>query len=271
MKRAIRSLLLGLVWASIWPAYLVLVAQAARLAPWPRNLSILTSTALHGLAVGVFVPGVLAWMTRRDGWTERFLGIPEPVGRQLCRTGRLLSAAAVVLLVPAYLLSSGEFAPGGRPIKAAALCRGFILGFELVVWVSLLRLVRRGSPILDWCNLDHSHHSGDEAGSGSVTSAPEVPSLTHLTFTVPASRHAGWLTWMSRRRQVIAWIIVALAGGIVALDVRGYSFTARRLAVGGAETLALCLLCWSFNRGTARIIDQNARKWGRSGARGPPF
>ncbi len=77
---------------------------------------------------------------------------------------------------------------------------------------------------------------------------------------------------MSQRRRVMAWIILALAGGIVALDVRGYSFTARRLAVGGAETLALCLLCWSFNRGAGRIIDQNARRWGRSGSlRGPPF
>ena len=56
MRRAIRSLLLGLAWASIWPASLVLVAQVARLGPWPRNLGILASTALHGLAIGAFVP-----------------------------------------------------------------------------------------------------------------------------------------------------------------------------------------------------------------------
>ena len=153
MRRAIRSLLLGLAWASIWPAYLVLVAQVARLGPWPRNLGILASTALHGLAIGAFVPGVLAWMTRRDGWTERFLGVPEAVGRQLCRTGRFLAAAAVIFLVPVYLLSSGEFAPGGRPIRAVAFCRFLILGFELAVWAALVPLVRRGSAILHWCNL----------------------------------------------------------------------------------------------------------------------
>jgi len=238
-------LLLGLAWASIWPAYLVLVAQAARLGPWPRDLGILASTALHGLAIGVFVPGVLAWMTRRDGWTERFLGVPESVGRQLCRTGRFLAAAAVIFLVPAYLLSSGEFAPGGRPIKAAALCRLLILGFEFTVWAALVPLARRGSAILDWCNLEPSMAPG------------EAPGLN-------LSSSAGWLAWISRRRRVAAWSVLALAGGIVALDARGYSFTARRLAIGASETLVLCLICWAFNRGASRIITKHAKRWVRS-------
>ena len=241
MKRAIRSLLLGLAWASIWPAYLVLVAQAARLGPWPRDLGILASTALHGLALGAFVPGVLAWMTRRDGWTERFLGVPEGVGRQICRTGRFLAAASVIFLVPAYLLSRGEFAPGGRPIKAAALCRLLILGYEFTVWAALVPLARRGSAILDWCNLESSMATGEAAENG--------PS--------------GWLAWISRRRGLLAWSVLVLAGGIVALDVRGYSFTARRLAVGATETLVLCLICWAFNRGASRIITQHAKRWVR--------
>ena len=204
-------------------------------------------------------------MTRRDGWTERFLGVPEPVGRQLCRTARFLSAVAVVLLVPAYLLSSGEFAPGGRPIKAAAFCRLLILGFELVVWVSMLRLVRRGSPILEWCNLDHSHHTGDGPGSGSVTSAPEVPSLTHLTFTVPPSRHTGWLSRMSRHRILISWIIVALAGGIVALDVRGYSFTARAWLW---VELRLWHCVYSAGPSTAAAVESSIKMHGNGGVRG---
>ncbi len=244
VRRAIRSLLLGLAWASIWPAYLVLAAQVARLGPWPRDLSILASTALHGLAIGIFVPGVLAWMTRRDGWTERFLGVPEGVGRQFCRTGRFLAVAAVIFLLPAYLLSSGEFAPGGRPIKAAALCRLFILGFEFAVWAALVPLARRDSAILDWCNLEPSPAAGEAAEQGA----------------------AGWLAWISRRRRVAAWTVLALAGGIVALDVRGYSFTARRLAMGGTETLALCLTCWAFHRGASRLIAQHATRW--AGPRG---
>ena len=239
MRRAVRSLILGLVWASVWPAYLLLVAQVARLGPWPRNLGILASTALHGLALGAFVPGVLAWMTRRDGWTERFLGVPEPVGRQLCRSGRLLAAAAVIFLVPAYLLASGEFAPGGRPIKAAAFCRLFILGFEIAVWAALVPLARRGSAILQWCDLQPCQDPGENLGSNPDASAPEVVTMQDLGVIAEELGSSGWLAWISRHRRVLAWTILALAGGIVALDVRGYSFTARRLAVGGTETLAL--------------------------------
>ena len=263
MRRAIRSLLLGLAWASIWPAYLVLVAQVARLGPWPRDLGILASTALHGLAIGGFVPGVLAWMTRRDGWTERFLGVPEGVGRQLCRTGRLLAAAAVIFLVPAYLLSSGEFAPGGRPIKAAACCRLFILGFEFAVWAALVPLARRGSAILDWCNLEPSPATGENPGPNPNSSASVVASISDPGFMAAEHGASGWLAWISRRRRVVAWTVLALAGGIVALDVRGYSFTARRLAIGGTETLALCLICWTFQRGASRIITQHAKRWVR--------
>ena len=265
MRRAIRSLLLGLAWASIWPAYLVLVAQVARLGPWPRNLGILASTALHGLAIGAFVPGVLAWMTRRDGWTERFLGVPEAVGRQLCRTGRFLAAAAVIFLVPVYLLSSGEFAPGGRPIRAAAFCRFLILGFELAVWAALVPLVRRGSAILHWCNLEHSQAAGETPGPNSSSSASVVASIPDPAFMAAENGRSGWLAWISRRRRVVAWIVLALAGGIIALDVRGYSFTARRLAIGATETLALCLICWAFNRGASRIISQHAKRWVRPG------
>ncbi len=246
MRRAIRSLILGLVWASIWPAYLLLLAQVARLGPWPRNLGILVSTALHGLALGVFVPGVLAWMTRRDGWTERFLGVPERVGRQLCRTGRFLAAAAVIFLVPAYLLSSGEFAPAGRAIKAVAFCRLFILGFELAVWAALIPFVRRGSALLHWCDLQLDQEPGDDSGRNPNSAATASASVPDSGSAAVKQTAAGWLIWISQRRRVVAWSVLAFAGLIVALDVRGFSFTARRLAVGGTETLALFMACWAF-------------------------
>ena len=204
-------------------------------------------------------------MTRRDGWTERFLGVPEGVGRQLCRTGRFLAAAAVIFLVPAYLLSSGEFAPEGRPIKAAAFCRLFILGFELAVWAALVPLVRRGSAILHWCDLVPSQAAGESPGTNPNSSGWVVASIPDPAFMAAANGRSGWLDWISRRRRLVAWIVLALAGGIVALDVRGYSFTARRLAVGGTETLALCLICWAFYRGASRIITQNAKRWVRPG------
>ena len=41
--QALRSLALGLARAAIWPLYLILLAYAARVAPWPRSLGILVS------------------------------------------------------------------------------------------------------------------------------------------------------------------------------------------------------------------------------------
>ncbi len=256
MKRAIRSLLLGLAWASLWPAYLVLLGQLAQRAPLPRNLCILGSTVLHGLALGAFLPAVLAWMTRRDGWSERFLGIPEAVGRQVCRTGRFLAVMAVIFLVPVHVLASGEFAPGGRPIKAVALQRVLVLGFELAVWGALVTLVRRRSPLLQWCDLSErgvpgedglpAHTSGSGSGSGSFD----------------AKRSSAWPERISRHRRLVGWALVLLAAGVIVLDVRGYSFTARRLAAGSAATLGLFLACWAAHRGSCRLIARSAHRWG---------
>jgi len=201
VRRAFRSLVLGLAWASIWPGYLVLVAQAARLGPWPRNLGILASTILHGLALGLFVPGVLAWMTRRDGWAERFLGIPAAVGREFCRAGRFLSAAAVICLVPVYLLAYGEIAPEGRPITAPVFCRFFILAFEMAVWVSLVSLVRRGSALMSWCDLQPCSPPIDATAAGQDRGAENTgPSSVPGTET-EVSESPSWLAWLSRRRR----------------------------------------------------------------------
>jgi potassium efflux system protein len=263
-------LVLGLAWASVWPAYLVLVAQAARLAPWPRNLALLASTVLHGLAIGAFLPAVLSWLTHRDGWAERFLGIPAPVGRQICRAGRLLAAAAVICLVPAYLLSSGEFAPEGRPITAPVLCRFLILGLEVAVWAILFSILRGGSELMRWCDFESAAGSADASGP---TREAEPQSATPISVSEVGdvgSDPPVWLRWISRRRRALGWIVLLLAGAIILLDLRGFSFTARRLAVGGTETLALCIVCWSLNRGLNRIISQYARRWvqpGRSWAR----
>ncbi|MGC8638421.1 MAG: mechanosensitive ion channel family protein [Isosphaeraceae bacterium] len=270
MRRAFRSLVLGLLWASIWPSYLVLVAQAARLGPWPRNLGILASTVLHGVALGVFVPGVLAWLLRRDGWAERFLGVPAPVGRQLCRAGRFLAAAAVVCLVPAYLLSSGEIAPDGRPITAAVFCRFFILTFEVAVWATLFRLVRRTSPFMCWCDLEATESSAAASSPGRIDGADARDANATTTAATAVEKPTPWLGWLSRHRQILGWMVLTLVAGIILLDVRGYRFTARRLASGGAETLVLFVICWALNRGAGRIINQYARRWavhGQSWAR----
>ena len=245
VRRAFRSLFLGLAWASIWPAYLVLLAQAARLGPWPRNLGILASTALHGLALGVVHsrgPG-LADAARRLG-----RAVPgRPRGRsaaQLCRAGRFLAAAAVVCLVPAYLLTHGEIAPDGRPITAAAISRFFILGFEICVWVTLFWLLRRGSALMSWFDLEAVQaESGEDARVSLASAAQRHAGRPGGDLRLDRPR-PGW-PGLSRRRRLLAWVFLAAVAGIVVLDVRGYRFTSRRLAVGGTETLAVALACWA--------------------------
>jgi potassium efflux system protein len=260
VKRAFRSLILGLAWASIWPAYLVLVAQAARLGPWPRNVGILASTALHGLALGAFIPAVLAWLTRRDGWAERFLGVPAPVGRALCRAGRFLAAAAVACLVPAYLLIHGELAPEGRPITAAGISRLLVLVFEVCVWGTLCRLLRRGSGMMTWFDLEATDETMEAAAPPPADGAGASPAPAASTDP-PAP---AWLLRLSRRRRLLAWALLAMVAGIILLDVRGYRYTARRLASGGTQTLAVAVACWTIHRGLGRIIARSCSRWARS-------
>ncbi|WP_165232510.1 mechanosensitive ion channel family protein [Aquisphaera insulae] len=250
MKRALRSLVLGLAWVSVWPAYLALLAQAARLGPWPRNLGILGSTVLHGLSLGALVHAVVAWITHREGWAERFLEIPPAVCRQIHRAGNFLSASAMVCLIPAYLLTSGEIAPDGRPVAAPAITRLFVLAFELSVWTTLVTLLRGGSPLMRWCDLDCEAR---ESGPSVPDWAPE-----HGPAADPPSP-ASWVVWISRRRRFVAWTILAVVAAIVMLDVRGYRFTARRLAAGSTQSLLLFVACWTLHRGLSRLLARRAR------------
>ncbi|QEH36098.1 Mechanosensitive channel MscK precursor [Aquisphaera giovannonii] len=254
MKRALRSLALGLAWVSIWPTYLVLLAQAARLGPWPRNLGILGSTVLHGLALGALIHAVVSWLTRRDGWAERFLDVPPSVCRQVNRAGKFLSAAAAACLIPAYLLTTGEIAPDGRPVAAPAFARLFVLAFELAVWGAAFALLRRGSPLMRWCDLDC--RDGEAEAAAGLEGPPDAAAAA----PPPAGRAAGPLVaWISRRRALVAWTILASIAGILALDARGYRFTARRLASGATESLLLFVACWATHRGLGRILARHAR------------
>ena len=58
--QALRSLTLGLAKAAIWPLYLVLLAYASRVAPWPRSVGILVSAVLTGAAIAICHPRTTA-------------------------------------------------------------------------------------------------------------------------------------------------------------------------------------------------------------------
>ena len=93
--RGLRSLALGLGRAAIWPLYLVLLAYAARVAPWPRSLGILVSAVTTGAAIAILVHDLLHWVTSPSGWPEQYLGVPRAVARQLNTAGRFVVIAAV--------------------------------------------------------------------------------------------------------------------------------------------------------------------------------
>ena len=228
--RAIRSLLIVVGSSAPWPAYLGLLAYAARQGPWPRSIAVPASVTLLILALVVLVASLARWMLRRDGWAEATLQVPAEVTRQLRRAVLALAIPGMLLLWPESLLSWGLIAPGGRPVSASALCRLLCLGFELTAWGVAYCLLRGRSPLVQW-----------------LLQFPEN------------------LGWWNRHRLLVRWTVLVAIASVVVLDVLGYSFTARRLATGAVQTSALTCSCWVLYRLILRAIDRHAWRWVRSG------
>ena len=57
---------------------------------------------------------------------------------------------------------------------------------------------------------------------------------------------------------MVCWSVLVAIAAVVALDVLGYSFTARRLAIGAVQSWTLCCLCWVSYRLILRA-DRSAR------------
>jgi potassium efflux system protein len=224
--RAFRTLLLGLGSTAIWPAYLLLAAYAARQAPWPRSSALASASILASLALASFVVNLAGWLLRPGGWAETAWQIPSSVAHQLQAAVLALVAAGVALLVPALLLSAGLIAPAGRPVSAPASCQILILAFEITVWAVVFRLVRSHSALVQWLEQQH-----------------------------------GRLGWLSRQRRTLAVLVLAAIGLVIVLDARGYSFTARRLASAGGQTVVLIGFCAVLYRLILRAIDLHAWRW----------
>ncbi len=237
-RRGLRSLALGSAMSALWPSYLLLLAYVARQAPWPRSMSILACSILAGLALALFVQALIRWATRPSGWAEHYLGMPGPLARQLGRAGRFATAVAALLLLPAYLIDNGLILPDGRTLGAPAFSRFLVLAFELVIWGTFLHLVRTRSALMVSLALEPE---GESASEG--------------------SRIQAGLAWMRRRRGWAAIGILATFGAIIVLDVRGYSYSARRLAVAGTQTVLLIALGAAAYRAAARAIDERVGRW----------
>ncbi len=228
--RPFRSLLAVLGTSAIWPAYLVLVAYAARQSPLPRGMALSSSLVLLVVAIALYVVNLSRALLKARGWGEVVLRIPSAAARQLRRTIILLTVAAVVFILPERVISLGLLAPGGRPLSAPSLCRGLELAFQLVVLFLAYRLTRTTSPLADWI-LDTE----------------------------------GRLGWWKRHRRFVSWAVTAAIGAVIGLDAGGYTFSARRLQIGACQFLLVAAACSLLYRLVIRAIDHHAWKWIRIG------
>ena len=228
--RALRSLLLWVGSAMIWPAYLGLLAYAVRVGPWPRTVARPAAFLLATLAAAAFAAALIRFLLHPGGWAEEVLRVPADAARLLRGSASALLGAALVLLVPKALLESGLIAPGDRPVQAAELCRLLALAFEVTAWVVAVRLGRRRSALVGW-----------------------------------TARHPESLGWIGRHRRPLHWATMAALAGIIGLDAAGYGYTARRVSKAGAESLALLAACWAAYWLITRAIDRHAWRWIRPG------
>jgi potassium efflux system protein len=260
---ALRSLALGLARAAIWPLYLVLLAYAARVAPWPRSLGILVSAVTTGAAIAILAHELLRWLSWPSGWPERYLGVPQAVARQLGLPGRFVVVAGVVFLTPVYLFDHGLIAPEGKPITAPALGRLLVLGFELLVWGTCARLLRGNSPLLTWLapSLPPAPDGEPPVVPESAEAEPSTTQDGGRFQPSASSRIYAGLAWFGRRRRLVAGLVLAAIAAIIALDFRGYSFTARRLALGGSQTAVAIALAVVAYRAITGAISRNASRW----------
>jgi potassium efflux system protein len=260
--QALRAIALGLATAAIWPVYLLLLAYAARVAPWPRSLGILVSAICTALSLATLVNGLLRRLARSAAGPERLLNLPDPVVRQLESAGRFLAGAALVLLLPVYLFDHELIAPEGRPITAPALGRFLVIGYELLVWGVCLGLMRPRTALQKWLGLPESAVGVGESADPAPAGATAIAEGDTSDGVVLPRVHAG-LVWLGRHRRLLAYIGLAAAGSIIMLDVRGYSFTARRLAIGGSQTAVLLTLAVAAYRAIGSVIGRNAWRWTR--------
>ena len=254
VMKAVQILAFKLARASLWPLYLLLLAYAARVAPWPRSLGILVSAVLTAAAIAVFIHEMLRLLTWPPDLSKRLLHLPLPVARQLEGTGRFLVVAAVFSLLPAYIFDHELISPEGRAFTAPALGRLLVIAYELLVWGSFVRLLTGKSHVLLWlatplASTEEQQSTASHSGASSSSNA--------------AMRIHQGLAWLGRHRRLATVAVLVASASIIVLDIRGYSFTARRLAAGSWQTLLAVGLAVAGYRSIARAIGANAWRWAR--------
>ncbi len=236
--RAAKSAFLGILAAMIWPLYLVLAAFVFRSGPWPRSCGALGSAVCWVLAIALFASETIRLVTRPSGLLVSQFDLPLRVARQFGRAGRFLVAAAALFVAPVYLIDHGLLAPEERAVSAPTFGRMLILTYELLVWCACVRLLRPNSALIEWLS--------------STAAAPGVERNSTL---------ARGLAWLGRKRRLVASVVLVGIAFVAVLEIRGYSFTARRLAIGGFQTTAVLALAVGLHHALKRTIDEHAWRW----------
>ncbi len=232
MLITLHRLLIGLASAVLWPVYLGLLSVAARTGPWPRGIGKPASFVLAVLALAMFASSLLRWIFRKDGWVQSTFDLPRDVVVQLRNAKVALVVCASAFLIPEELLARGLVAPGGRPVSAPTIGHLLIIGFEVMVWVGLFRLLRPGGPVGQW-----------------LRTSPEQ------------------LGWVGRHRRAVRIFLLASLGAVIGLEARGYGFTARRMALAGVQSIVLIGTFWAIHRHSLHLIGRHAWRWARREAR----
>lgn len=226
----LRGVLVSIAYSAILPSFIGLIAYTARQAPWPRTVAVPVSHGLAMLAPPAFIAGLVRWMLRPRGWAEGTLKVPADVTAQFRQTVIALVGAGIPLLLPSWLLSQGLLTPDGKSVSSGALGRLLGLGFHVIVLGVVVRLARSASPLFQW-----------------ILQFPER------------------LGWLSRRRRTVCWSVVAAIGGVILLDAIGYSYSARRLALGAGQGIVVFGVCFCIYRMILTAIDHHAWRWIRVG------
>jgi len=224
--KILQRLLINLVRASLWPAYLGLLSIMARIGPWPRSLGRPAGFIFAVLALTVLVTLLLRSVFRHEGWVHQVFELPDAVLKQLRHAKYALIASASVLLIPEELLTRGLITSGGRPIVTTTICHLLIISFEVSILVGLARLLRRAGPVGEW-----------------LATSPDQ------------------LGWVGQHRQAVRIFLLVVLASVIGLEIRGYGFTARRFAMAGAQSIVLLGLCWVLHRRAISLIAKNSWRW----------
>jgi small-conductance mechanosensitive channel len=196
--------------AAVWPGYLALVAwllgQGLTQLPEQRELA---RALVGGLQIGALVLGLSLLghtLLRADGWGQRCWGLSPALCRLLRRLVVVTCLAALVFLVPRYILltAPGE---GETAVGSLTLARTLFLAFQGVIVLLVGILGRRGSPVVD-------------------------------TMLVRSHQRDGllWRIWPFVHLLLLAGML-----GLMGLDMLGYRYAARFIWLRALGSLSVVL------------------------------